>query len=167
MKKLMIPFLLLLGLTVCRSESVLPDAEALAAQAIPLMEIWCGCPDAYSFTEFPEPQAVCEAVLAYRTRFPESPMTDAEICACLFCVACGETPAEFPAEIPADTPVPLPCLVTPEAVLILTDGKIKVSVRADIDCGSGFELGFYADLYLLADPEAPFGARLYGMFLPE
>lgn len=166
MKKLLIPFLLLLGLAVCRSESVTPGPEALAAQAIPLMEIWCGCPDAYSFTGSPEPQAVCEAVLAYRARFPESPMTDAEICACLFCFSDG-TPAEFPADFPADTPLPLPCRVTPEAVLTLTDGQIKVSVRAEIDYGIGFELGFYADLYLLTDPEAPFGARLTGMFLPE
>lgn len=155
------PILLLIlaiGLSCCAAAA--SDPQAVSEQALPLLRILAMCPDLRSFDAQPDALTAREAVLAYRILYPEDGSEDSDVYALLF------SDGVFPEEDPG-AEEPLPAEVIAEAALDNLDGRAKVSIRADIDYGSGPEFGFFADVYLTPDPGSPFGARISGFFLPE
>ena len=166
MKTLICAALILAFACVCVCEDGAPvsvysalQIEQCANGAQGMMTLLAMCPSVADFDGAPDSQLGSEAVDAYRTLYPHSGKNASQIYDAIF------TSGAY-----TDTGVESTYLnrahVSIESVLAVGRGIIKVSIRADIDYGDGFEFGFYADVYLEPDDEAPFGARVTRLFFP-
>lgn len=167
MKKLLAALFALLMFIPCAAESALPVQEpcALDEEAlIPLFEILVSCETFYNFENEPDPAFAEEAVYRYgvRTATQGEAPENAAVYAMLF--AFGEY---TPPEAAESYSEPLPVRVIIENTLESGTGSVIVSVKVEMDYGFGFEHAYYCDIHVLPDAQAPFGARVVRVFIPE
>ena len=133
--------------------------EQTAYAAREIMTLLAMCPSLTGFTGAPDTQVGREAVAAYRLLHPDSGKSGEQIYAGIFAASAYAAQGSDITELYRAN-------ITVESVLPVGDGQIKASIRADVDYGDGYEFGFYADVYLQPDAQAPWGARVCRMFFP-
>lgn len=159
MKKLIAILALIMCLFSAFSEEIPVEEKAL-----PLYEILLSAPSFTSFKEAPEAELSFEAIEIFRKFLvtPGEALTDEEIYKMLFSV--GEF---MPFDGEEEAFEILPVRVTIESAVESGVGTIIVSVRSEKDYGFGFEFDMYADFHIVPDENAPFGARIARVFIPE
>lgn len=136
------------------------DPDALAQNALVLIESLLMCPSAVSFEGEPPADLMREAVCAYRS-LSESNQTDEEILQLIFARASTEAYTEG-----APSPALLPVTVEIDSALPTGAGTVKVSVTAYTDSEGEREFYCIADVYLLPD-EAGALSRVCALFFPD
>ena len=127
------------------------------------MEMLLSSDSFMSFETSPNPALAQDVIGQYRllSATAGEALTDEEIYALLF--TDGECP-EFPEDAQSTL---LPVRAQIENALDSGIGTVIVSVRSEKDYGFGFEFDLYADFHILPDENAPFGARIVRVFIPE
>ena len=158
MKKILALILMLAMTLFCAAEEI-----SVEERAVPLYEMLLGSWLFESFEEAPPVELASHAVARYREMFATASeaMTDEEIYALLF-VSGEYEPLEEAEAYGYDT-----VRVTVESAVESGIGTLIVSVRSERDYGCGFEFDMYADFHILPDADAPFGARIARVFIPE
>ena len=149
-------------LNVCMGEE--SEYEGVA----PLFEMIMSAPAFQSFKEAPEYDLAAQTVSLFRRVFatPSEALSDEEIYALVF--ACGVMPDAAKAdEDLTEPPEFLPVRVSIENAVDSGIGTVIISVKSEKDYGYGFEFDMYADFHILSDENAPFGARIARVFIPE
>ncbi|MBR4235629.1 MAG: hypothetical protein IKR85_06165 [Clostridia bacterium] len=133
--------------------------EQTAYAAREMMTLLAMCPSITDFDGAPDAQIGREAVAAFRLLHPDSGKSSEQIYAGIF--ASGAYAAQGSGVYETYR-----AYITIDSVLTVGNGQIKASIRADVDYGDGYEFGFYADVYLQPDAQAPWGARVCRLFFP-
>lgn len=135
------------------------DPEGIAEAALPIMTLLASCPSFYSF-ELAPPEALAREVQGGFPQFLEE-IEPSDVLDAVF--ACP------PAEIGGANPIPsrVPTLLEIESAIDTGTGRVRASVRVSQDVGFGYEFCFYADFTLLPGDDAPCGARVESVFIPD
>jgi len=158
MKKILAIVLLLAAAFCACGEEMKPEEKA-----VPLYEMLLSSCYFESFEEAPGALLALQVIGMYREYAATAgeALTDEEIYGMLFSGGVYEE-AQEEAENWTD-----PVRVTIESAIESGIGTIIVSVKSEKDYGYGFEFDMYADFHILPDENAPFGARIARVFIPE
>ena len=162
MKKLfiMIAVLVLSFSGFAFSEEEVPVFE----KAMPLYEILLSSDTFYNFDGVPDAALAAEAVYRLNERLATAgePIAPEEAYRMLFNEGEYEPACETEEYLPAP-----PVQIEVENAVESGVGTIIVSLRVQKDFGFGMELWGYVDIHILPDENAPFGAYVTRVFIPE
>ncbi len=133
-------------------------------KAMPLYEILLSSDTFYNFDGAPDAAMGREAVYRLRERYAalSEAISDEEAYRMIF--AGGEY---VPAEETETYLAPLPVKIQIESAVDSGIGTMIVTIRVEKDFGFGMELWGYADIHILPEETAPYGAYVTRVFIPE
>lgn len=153
-------FMALLSPAYASETGNLPPYE----EALPLYNALLSSDTFYNFENIPDETLAREVVYRLRQLLatPAEALTDEDIYRMVF-----KEGAYVPAPEEISYLDPLPMEIAIENAVESGNEKIIVSLRVEKDFGFGMELWGYVDIHILPDENAPYGAYVTRVFIPE